>query len=553
MTPAGPARAEREGGKGRGRVWVRPQQSEARPGCGPCGGGRGEAFHSPPAMIREDRRRPWPARRPGLAEGALGASARAKDRHPHGPRRRRRLGEGRQPRVEPDRRGRRASLHNDFVGYCRPVLDPAAILNERDARRARATLDRAERATSAAADLEKARSGLPSTVIERHRRAVSKVTSDLTASLARYERAKDGDISGLLDGAEREPGLALVAARIARGWSQKTLAERLGLREQQVQRYEADRYRSISLSNFRRVADELGVNFKAALGESPRIRLNVTPRAEPRADEVRRVLDHAKAHKWFDVPGSAEEAAAKLQAFLEESNRRLGSPLLLRTGIHAAHDNQELLLASWRARVIQRAEEEGRSIATGFDILDVSWLPTLAKLSAVPDGPARVGQFLAGKGIVFVYEPPIVGLRLDGAALIVDGRPVIALTLRHDRLDNFWFTLFHEVAHLLLHYGMGLSVGFYDDLDQVGDSEELEKEADDFASAVLIPPEAWRVSVARMAREAKPIELFAERIGVHPAIVFGRVRQERKNYTLFSDRVGQGRARCQFQGRSTGD
>ena len=41
------------GGKGRGRVWVRPQQSEARPGFGPCGEGRGGAFHSPPAMIDE--------------------------------------------------------------------------------------------------------------------------------------------------------------------------------------------------------------------------------------------------------------------------------------------------------------------------------------------------------------------------------------------------------------------------------------------------------------------------------------------------------------------
>ena len=56
-------------------------------------------------------------------------------------------------------------------------------------------------------------------------------------------------------------------------------------------------------------------------------------------------------------------------------------------------------------------------------------------------------------------------MKIDGAAFLVDEIPVIGMTLRLDAVDNFWFTLLHEVAHVILHYRTGLASGFFDDVD----------------------------------------------------------------------------------------
>src|SRR5262249_16467707 len=152
----------------------------------------------------------------------------------------------------------------------------------------------------------------------------------------------------------------------------------------------------------------------------------------------------------------------------------------------------------------------------------------------------RAVQLAMDKGIFIAIEPQLSGLNLDGAAFLLGGVPIIGLTLRNDRLDNFWFTLLHELAHVYLHYLAGLAAGFFDEELEKEKTDDLEVEADQFASSMLIPPEAWRLSPARISRSARAIDAFADQLGIHPAIVFGRVRKERNDYSIFSDRVGLG-------------
>jgi HTH-type transcriptional regulator/antitoxin HigA len=130
-------------------------------------------------------------------------------------------------------------------------------------------------------------------------------------------------------------------------------------------------------------------------------------------------------------------------------------------------------------------------------------------------------------------------MSLDGASFLAGDIPVIGLTLLRDSLDNFWFTLLHEVAHIILHYRTGLSAGFFDDLTE-NDIDEFEVEANQFAGNLLIPEEAWARSPARISKTVEPIERFAEQLGISPAIVFGRIRMERNNYSIFSNQIGRG-------------
>jgi HTH-type transcriptional regulator / antitoxin HigA len=181
-----------------------------------------------------------------------------------------------------------------------------------------------------------------------------------------------------------------------------------------------------------------------------------------------------------------------------------------------------------------------------FDQLDISWLAELVRLSAKDDGPLQAVKMAQQRGIIVVAEPQLRGLTLDGAAFLSGGVPIVGLTIRHDRIDNFWFTLLHELAHVYLHYRAGLASGFFDDdLDEV-QSDGIEQEADQFASSMLIPKERWRSSTARISRVPGPAEQFAKQLGIHPAIVFGRIRRDRGDYTIFGDRLGSGKVRNQL-------
>ena len=83
---------------------------------------------------------------------------------------------------------------------------------------------------------------------------------------------------------------------------------------------------------------------------------------------------------------------------------------------------------------------------------DLSFMREVARLSILDEGPRLAGEFLQKYGIRLVIEPHLPGTFLDGAAMhALDGGPIIALTLRYDRIDNFWFSLMHELAHVARH------------------------------------------------------------------------------------------------------
>ena len=176
-----------------------------------------------------------------------------------------------------------------------------------------------------------------------------------------------------------------------------------------------------------------------------------------------------------------------------------------------------------------------------------SFMREVAHLSVYDDGPTRARDFLAQHGIPLVVEPHLPRTYLDGAALTLqDGRPVIALTLRYDRIDSFWFSLMHELAHVGLHLDTGDSDPFLDDLNVSG-SDPLEEEADDHARDALIPPEMWLSSSVRTRPSRLAAFSLAQEAVVHPAVVAGRVRYEHNNYRLLSKMVWKDKVSLQFQ------
>lgn len=220
--------------------------------------------------------------------------------------------------------------------------------------------------------------------------------------------------------------------------------------------------------------------------------------------------------------------------------------------VRTARSTDRFALAAWAGFILRRAEQLRPQGEFQLGDWKEDRLRELRSLSRFDVGPRLAVQFLSERGVVVVIEPHLKRTRLDGAAMLrSDGTPVIGLTVRHDRADNFWFTLFHELMHILLHLrsenarDIGHSL-YIDDLDVAPDVSPLEKQADTAAREALLPNADWQDSAARFAVAPATVEQLARQVGVSEAIVAGRVRFERRNYRLLSSMVGAGEVRSLF-------
>ena len=252
---------------------------------------------------------------------------------------------------------------------------------------------------------------------------------------------------------------------------------------------------------------------------------------------------------WFaGFQGTVAEAKNQLEDLLCAFVGNLGQdallPALNRQHVRDGSQHDEYALNAWRIRVLNLALRESLPAYKPGTVTG-EFLRELARLSYLDSGPLLAREFLNKSGIHVIFERHLPKTHLDGAALRLPcGSPVVALTLRHDRLDNFWFTLFHELAHVALH--LDKLEAFFDDLSDNGKKDKSEREADKLASEALIPETEWKT--ARLSRKSPPgsVLAFAERLRISPAIPAGRVRHESKNYAIFKPLISGGKLRTMF-------
>ncbi|MCR4328281.1 MAG: ImmA/IrrE family metallo-endopeptidase [Patescibacteria group bacterium] len=194
-------------------------------------------------------------------------------------------------------------------------------------------------------------------------------------------------------------------------------------------------------------------------------------------------------------------------------------------------------LDAWKIRVLQKAEKIKTSVKYKHGVIDVDFMRKLVKLSTKKDGPTLACEELKKIGIKVVIERHLPKTFLDGAAILEDkDNPVIGITLRHDRLDNFWFTLMHEVAHVALHCDQNIST-FYDEklLEKNGgqmteEEQKREREADEWAEEAILPESKWEISNAKITPSPMAAQSLANELSIHVAVVAGVVRFKHQNF-----------------------
>ncbi|MHB0874900.1 MAG: HigA family addiction module antitoxin [Anaerolineae bacterium] len=340
------------------------------------------------------------------------------------------------------------------------------------------------------------------------------------------------------------PGEFLKDELEARGWTQRDLADVLGRPAQVV---------SEIINGKKQITPETSIELGEALGTSPEFWHNLESRYQQRL-ATKQSRDGAIAKRsrlftilplrqmrqrgWLHGGEATEDLEREVLSFLRLDS--VEAPPALAASFRCANVRQPEPYAqlAWLRRVEQvAATKDAAPFAP--PCLRPS-LDRLLGLTRSAEDVLTVPQALAEAGVRLVLVPHLQRTYVDGAALWLGGCPVVALTLRYNRIDAFWFTLLHEFAHILdqaerREPGQPIVDQLFDDdlapgevADDRDNCQEEERSANQAAADWLVPPGR----LASFVRHAGPhlsgaeIEAFAEAIGRHPGIVLGRLQKD---------------------------
>jgi len=185
-------------------------------------------------------------------------------------------------------------------------------------------------------------------------------------------------------------------------------------------------------------------------------------------------------------------------------------------------DASDFSMTTW----LQLAEIQARRLDTPpYDEKRIrKAIPELRKLTKDPPDvfEPEIYRLCAECGVAVVLVPELTGTRVSGATeWLSPEKAMVALSLRYKSDDHFWFTLFHELAHVLLHNKKPI----YIDSDSQDESEQ-ETEANRFARNVLVPPSEYRHFLERGKFYESDIRAFARKLEIAPGIVVGILQHE---------------------------
>ena len=326
----------------------------------------------------------------------------------------------------------------------------------------------------------------------------------------------------------------------ARGWTQLVLADVMGRPLQFVNELLAGR---------KGVTPESATGLAAAFGTSAELWMNLDAAyrlwllrqkeakegsasgeiaRRAKLYEIAPVKDMIR-RRWIPEPSSADELESSLNRFfgckvLEEETCL---PIAARKSTQYGDDTPAQKAWAFRARHLAKGVGAARFGCDTF----ARGLNDLRKLLSHEASVRHVPKMLAELGVRLVIVEHLPKSMTDGAALWLEGEPVIAISFRYDRIDGFWFTLAHEIAHVL-HSNDDCVDTHLVGADAVATDAkpDVEKRADAWAANFLLDSG----EIDRFITRVKPyyskvrINQFANRVKVHPGIIVGQLQRRKE-------------------------
>ena len=337
---------------------------------------------------------------------------------------------------------------------------------------------------------------------------------------------------------QRTPGSLVRAAMEAKGWNQSDLAFAMGATTASINQILSDK-RSISHN----MAQALG----AALEKPPELFALVQAEWDVRQAEkpdaailararilTRYPLREMLKRGWIDTEhrsGTLEQQVC--QFFGVDSLDDI--PHLAHSAKKTDYSDVPPAQLAWLFRVRQIASEMHPN--AHYDpgkLREV--IEALKEMRDEPDAVRHVPSLLDDAGVRFVVVEGLPGCQIDGVCFWLNaGSPVIGLSFRFDRIDNFWFVLRHECAHVL--HGHGKERAILDQNMEVAPSasqSEEERIANFEAADFCVPAEQVKSFYLRKKPFFSEIDVlaFAKRVKVHPGIAVGQLQRIANRYDL---------------------
>lgn len=319
------------------------------------------------------------------------------------------------------------------------------------------------------------------------------------------------------------PGEYLKDELEARGWSQIELAEVLG---------RPPRLISEIVSAKRAITPETAKGFAAAFGTSAQLWMNLETayqlsKAKIEESEVTR---RAVLYGNYPVKEMIKRGWVLASTSVAVLEQRFAD-FFAAPSAHAAKkqvyaDPASMVQRAWVCRARQLAV--GVSVAKFSNDKLAGAVNELKARREFVDSAREVPRILADAGVRVVVVERLPGLKMDGACFWLDGSsPVIALSFQHDRVGNFWHTLFHEIDHVA--HGEGKDEEIVEEMPSKSDWDKLppnEKRADEAAANSALPQRELEGFIARVNPLFTKPEIigFARRMEVHPGIVVGQLQ-----------------------------
>lgn len=222
---------------------------------------------------------------------------------------------------------------------------------------------------------------------------------------------------------------------------------------------------------------------------------------------------------WVERTRKPKERVVNLRKFFEISSLDLlleGEYLPIACRKLNETNGEDLNLLAWA----QKAKLEARNITVGpvnvagleRSLNEIRCLTTAQNV----DFSKVLQDKLAEFGVALVYLPHLPGSYLHGATFYDSKKIVVGLTLRGKDADRFWFSLFHEIGHIVNGH-----------LNKMGGLTEIDEQVSDkFAKDALITPEDYESFIEQGSINYDSVKKFADRIGIDPGIVVGRLQKE---------------------------
>ncbi len=331
------------------------------------------------------------------------------------------------------------------------------------------------------------------------------------------------------------PGYFIQEELETRGWTQADLAEILGRPAQLVNEIIAGK-RSITAETARGLGDAFDTGPEVWMNVDAAYQLWRDPR--PPDDAVaRRARLYAKApmkemvrRRWIEPSGNIDVLEKRVLDFfglaaLDDEPSLWPYAARKATSYQAVSPAERAWL--FRAKKLAGGLAAERFTDTRFDHA----LANLRVLLHAPEEVRHVPRVLAEAGIRLVVVEPLSKMRVDGVTLWLDDKsPVIALSLRYDRVDWFWHTLMHEMKHAADRDGLTspgtIDVLFASHAEPITEKPESERHVDAFAANFLVPRAELENFIARVRPLYSKLKIrgFAAVAKVHPGIVVGQLQ-----------------------------